>query len=367
MKIHRFSLTHIRLSYRRPINWFNSSESACDLVLLHLVSDEGGVGVAEAPVRPTWCGKTVSMMFDAVAHLFLPALAGVDLDDNAAVHKVLSRFPDNHLPIMLIDNAIAVLRADSAGVPLWRALGGAQHVETSWCVTRRSVDDMTREAVEMTGRYGFRTLKIKGGQGWDTDRAVVRAIREAVGPEITLTVDANGAYSQESAQRYVAMLAEETVAIAEDPCPLDEAPFLRQLTTDSPIPVLVDMPCLTVADVHRLAAAGACAVSIKPGRVGVSEAARMATAAREDAVAVCSGTYGESALGSLISLAFASTFTAPLTVAEQSFFLAFEQGILSHEIGVADGVIELPNTTSATSVDEGLLQSRTICRSSGTL
>lgn len=342
MQIKRYELAHVPLAYRRPVNWFNSSEDHADCVILRLFGEGGAIGVAEAPVRRTWGGKTVAMMMDAVTELFLPALAGVDLDDAARLDAALNRFPDNHLPRMLCDNAVVALKAARAGEPLWRYLGGAPTVEASWCLTRQSVDAMVREASEMVDRFGFRTLKIKGGQGWRTDREVVRALRAALGPATVLTVDANAAYQPEEALDYVAMLAEETVALAEDPCALEPGPFLGHLSAASPIPLLVDMPCLLAQDVEALTAAGAGAVSVKPGRVGFTEAARMNALAAQKGVAVCSGTYGESALGSLVSLSQASTLAAPIAPAEQTFFLIFAESVLREEIAIAEGCVRLP-------------------------
>lgn len=342
MKIQRYELAHVALAYRRPVNWFNSSEDGADCVIVRLIGDDGAAGVAEAPVRRTWCGKTVCMMLDALTELFLPSLAGIDLSDTAAVDRALARFPDNHLPRMILDNAIVALRAAAAGVPLWRHLGGVAEVETSWCVTRQPVAAMVAEAEDLVARHGFGTLKVKGGQGLETDLAVLRALGAAL-PGVRLTVDANAAYPRGEALDYVRRIADCGVVIAEDPCPLGADPFVGELSEAAPVPILVDMPCLTAADVAAMAANGARAVSTKPGRVGFGEAGRMNMVAREWGLALASGTYGESALGSLVSLCHAGTLGEAMAPAEQSFFLIFADSILTRPVGLREGRVRLPD------------------------
>ena len=69
MRIAEWSLHFCRLPYSRPVKWFNSIEDGAVLALLRLVGDDGAVGVAEAPLRPTW---SVSY-----THLTLPTILRV--------------------------------------------------------------------------------------------------------------------------------------------------------------------------------------------------------------------------------------------------------------------------------------------------
>ena len=54
MRISEWSLQFYRLPYSRPVRWFNSVEDGAVFVLLRIVASDGSVGVAEAPLKPTW-------------------------------------------------------------------------------------------------------------------------------------------------------------------------------------------------------------------------------------------------------------------------------------------------------------------------
>ena len=68
------------------------------------------------------------------------------------------------------------LRAQAQKTPLWRLWGGAPEVPLSWTVTREKPSVMAREAADMVDKHGFRTLKIKGGQGFETDAQALKEI-----------------------------------------------------------------------------------------------------------------------------------------------------------------------------------------------
>ena len=132
---------------------------------------------AEVALKPTWAGLSPRAFAALIEDLLLPALAGTDLADADAVRGALAPYPGNPVAKALVGNACATLAAAAADQPLWQRLGGTEEIETSWCVTRQSPEDMAAEAEAMVVAHGFATLKVKGGQGFDTDRAVLRAIR----------------------------------------------------------------------------------------------------------------------------------------------------------------------------------------------
>ena len=354
MRIAEWSLHFYRLPYARPVHWFNSVEDGALLVLLRIVGSDGSVGVAEAPLKPTWSGVSPRSIAAVLEDLLLPALQDVDVGDAAAVAQKLARFPENYLAKMLVDNACWTLRAAAGGTPLWRLLHGEQTVEVSWCVTRQSPDAMAQEAAEMTGRHGFRALKIKGGQGVETDLSALRKIRAAVGGSIDFYVDANGAYPRAEAAEYVRAIAGEGAKVAEDPCQLQPDAQFAQLISASAIPVLVDSSCASLKDATQFLERGATALSVKPGRIGITEARRIAELAAQKGANVCSGMYAESALGTLISLQLSCALRQPLVPAEQSFYLMMREQVLREPLEIGGGCVRLPATSDiAAMIDWG--------------
>ena len=335
MKLASWSLHFYRLPYTREVVWSNAIERAGLFALLKLVSDDGAVGVAEGTLKSTWSGVSPRSLQAALEDVILPCLQGVDLADEKAVAAAYAKIPENRLAKGMVDNACWTLRAAAAGKPLWTLLGGHESVEVCWTVTRASPAAMASESADYCERYGFRTLKVKGGQGVQTDLEALAAIRAAVGPGVELYVDANSAYARGEALDYVRRIAEAGATVAEDPCPLVPDAAFEALQRDSPIPILVDGSCTSVRDAQLYAGRGVQAVSLKPGRIGLSESRAIGATLKGKKTAL--GIYAESALGTLIHLQLPATL-----VAEQSFFLLMPQQVLRHTPGIRDGRIALP-------------------------
>ncbi|MBL8381966.1 MAG: hypothetical protein JNM90_02750, partial [Burkholderiales bacterium] len=298
----RWSLDFYTLPYAREITWANAVERAGTYALLTVVDADGVAGVAEGTIKPTWSGVSPASLKAAFEDFLMPRLARVDPGAPAAVAGALAGIPENRLAKGMLDNAAWTLHAARAGVPLWRLWGGRPEVELAWAVTRQAPATMAAEAAEMCARHGFRTLKVKGGQGVATDLAALREIRAAVGDGVTLYVDANSAYPRDEAPAYVRAIADAGAVVAEDPCPLAPDERFAALQRGAAVPILVDRACVAVDDARAFIDHGGVALSTKPGRIGLSEARAISALAAARGAKVAVGLYAESALGTLVSL-----------------------------------------------------------------
>ena len=346
MRLAEHSLHCYRLPYARPVRWSDIVEEAAPFVLLRLQSDTGAVGVAEITVKPTWCGVTTKSLIATIEEVFLPLLATVDLDEPSKVRAALERIPDNQAAKALIDNACWDLHAAHRGRALWRLWDGAPRVELSWALTRQTPRAMADEAATMVARHGFGTLKVKGGQGFETDVAGMEEIRSAVGETVRLYVDANGAYDGEEAFDYSCAMADVGAIMVEDPCPLAPDMNFRELQQDSPVPILVDFGCTSLRDAALFIEQEARALSVKPGRFGLSHARAMEKLAREAACATVVGLMGESVLGTFAGLQFAAAMPHPVLPAELTWFLAMAEQVTTMTPKIVDGAIDLPECAS---------------------
>ena len=192
MKLGEWSLHFYRLPYVRDIQWVYATEASGDYVLLKIVADSGASGIAEGVIKPTRTGYTPRSLAVVLEDVILPQLRHVDLADAKAVTTALARIPENRLAKALVDNACWTLRAAAKGMPLWALWGGSREVEVCWMVTRQTPARMAAEAAVACDKHGVRTLKLQGGQGWETDARMLAEVRAAVGNTIELIVDANG-------------------------------------------------------------------------------------------------------------------------------------------------------------------------------
>lgn len=108
---------------------------------------------------------------------------------------------------------------------------------------------------------GCRTAKVKvaeAGQLLRDDVARVRAVREAMGPEGRIRIDANGAWNVDEAERALHALAEFDLEYAEQPCAsVDELAELRRRVKYMGIPIAADESVRKAADPLAVARAGA--------------------------------------------------------------------------------------------------------------
>jgi L-alanine-DL-glutamate epimerase-like enolase superfamily enzyme len=172
------------------------------------------------------------------------------------------------------DMAFHDLLAVTAGIPLYRLLGGYRdRIQTSITIGVCSVQETVHMARDRA-KQGFRILKIKGGVQAEEDVRRIRAVADAL-PNIALRLDADGGYSVEQAldvaralQGKLEMLEQPTAAHAGTDA-------LRMVTDQSPISILADQS-VTGPDVALDIATRRCAdgLSIKVAPCGGLRSAR---------------------------------------------------------------------------------------------
>ena len=334
MRITAHSLHPYSLRYRRTVTWSDVSEDAALFMMLRLRDEDGREGVGEVAIKPTWVGASVRTLTAAIDDMFAPLLREA-FAHPAELRQRLDRIPENLVAKTLIDLACWDLYAASQEQPPLR-------IPVSWALTRQTPSLMAREAVQMRDAYGFKTLKVKGGQGIDVDRLALREIRAALGDGTRLYVDANGAYAPAEAEAYVRMLADAGVFAAEDPCPLTPGKSFHALQHTSPIPLLVDFNCASPRDAALFTDQGLQALSVKPGRFGMTWARRMAQDGTSNGVSIAVGLMGESIAGTLPGLRFASSVSNSEWPAELTWFLEMQDSVTRVALEIADGCIAVP-------------------------
>jgi len=337
VRITAHSLHPYSLRYRRTVTWSDVSEDAALFMMLRLRDEDGCDGVGEVAIKPTWVGASLRSLSAVIEDMFAPLLRA-EFAHPSELRDRLDRIPENLVAKTLIDHAcwdlFAASQESSKTVPA--------SIPVSWALTRQAPSLMAQEAVQVRDAHGFKTLKVKGGQGMDVDRVALREIRAALGDDTRLYVDANGAYKPAEAETYVKMLADAGVFAAEDPCPLTPDRSFRALQEASPIPLLVDFNCASPRDAALFRDQGLQALSVKPGRFGMTWAHRMAQDSAPSGVAIAVGLMGESIAGTLPGLQFASSVSSRQWPAELTWFLEMQESVTKVPLDIVDGCIAMP-------------------------
>lgn len=178
-----------------------------------------------------------------------------------------------------VEMAVLDVRARAAGVPLHRLLG-AKHVDSvplMRILALKSPEQVADNAARRVAE-GYHHLKIKldnTDAGLDADR--VAAVRDRVGPDIHLILDANQSYSAEQALAFYPLVHPYGIDIFEQPVPESDHAGLALLTRELPCAVDADESARSLAAVTELARTRAVdSVSLKLLKLGGLTAMRQA-------------------------------------------------------------------------------------------
>lgn len=196
-----------------------------DAVLVKVTTDQGITGWGEA--HHGRCPGAIAKLIDTtMSELILGADA---LDVNAVWAKVYKMQLSSHgmgaaaaMALSGIDIALWDIRGKAAGWPLYRLLGGGNRATKAYAggisLGWQAPSSLAEEAQEYVAK-GYRALKLRVGDTPGVDIERVRAVREAVGREVDILVDANTGYSLDDVRRVMPAYEEFDVGWLEEPFP----------------------------------------------------------------------------------------------------------------------------------------------------
>lgn len=281
-------------------------------LLVKVHTDEGIVGIGEASCTPRWSGEDQVTAAHLIRTYLEPRLIG---EDPVEVEEVEKRFrvafAGNYFTRAAVEMALWDLAGKAEGLPLYEVLGGKvrEFVPTKWSVSGVE-PEKAAEIARWAVAQGFKAMKVKVGIEPEGDVARVKAVREAVGPDIKLGVDANGGWSPVVALATIKRLAEFEICFAEQPVSPEHSAQMGDVRRAINIPVIADESVFTLKDARMLAALNAADVfSIYVGKAGgITEAMRIGHFALGQNLKCTVGSNLELGVGSaaMIHLALAS-------------------------------------------------------------
>lgn len=255
---------------------------------------DGIVGFGEAAPSPYYRQSvdTAERCVTAVGQS--PALLG---DDPMAVIPIIARlleaFDDQRAAIAAIDAALHDWIGKKLNIPVWRLLGldASLTPHTSMTIGLDEPDVIARKIEEARD---FAALKIKVG----TDRDVeTLALVRKIAPDCRLRLDANGAWTPDTAIERILVLARFDPELIEQPIAAGQHDALREIHAKSPVPIFVDEDCVRPRDVPVLAGC-VTGINVKLAKCGgIREALRMIELAHTFDLKVMLGCMVESSVG----------------------------------------------------------------------
>lgn len=291
MKLTAIETYIIDLPKRRAHNWASKMSTPIGSHLfVKLTDDDGHVGWGESPAIPTWGGahmryygetpETARLLI--LDHLW-PAVRELSPLEPVALHAAMDGvLKGNPYAKAALEMACFDLAGRALGVPVSTLLGGRVRDRISVCHSLGIMEDEPAlDEAEAAVAEGITTIKVKTGVDPERDVRLVRKLRERVGDDVGLRVDANEGYRtvSEAVQVTRRQVDEAGIFLCEQP--MAGAQALAEVAKRIDVPVMADESAWTTQDIIELAALGAATTFslyvTKPG--GLHRAREQATVA----------------------------------------------------------------------------------------
>jgi muconate cycloisomerase len=247
-------------------------------VLVRVGDQDGRVGLGEASVTSVWSGETQAGTIALIRDVLAPRVIGSDPFDVEWITRRMDRAAfANSFAKAALESALLDLQGQILGVPLHQLLGGRDRgpgadkgIRLKFVVGALEPTLAAERARRMVDR-GWTAIKVKvgrdNGPAADIDR--LRAVRDAIGPSVFLSVDANGGYTVEQAVWAASRLEKLEVALFEQPTRRGDHAAMAQVRRRCGLPIMADEGVFTPQDALAVIRAEAADVlSLYPGKHG---------------------------------------------------------------------------------------------------
>ena len=346
IRIESIRIRELHMPLKEPFKISSGMQDMRRIVLLELTDIDGATGWSEcvAGEKTNYMPESVDVAWLTLGRFIAPRVVGRDLDGPEAVRPLLEEDMRGHwMAKGVVEMGAWELEARRRGVSLSKLLGGTrERIPVGVSIGLQTSPEHLVEKARAYHAEGYRKIKIKVKPGADVE--FVRAVRQDLGPDAHLMVDANNAYTLEDLP-VLKQLDELDLTMIEQPLAWDDvvqhAKLQRELTT----PVCLDESITGVDRTRDMLELGSGRiVNIKPGRVGgfVSSIA-IHDLCQANGVPVWCGGMLESGIGRAHNVALASlpNFTLPGDVSPSARY--WERDIVEPEWTMdPDGMVNVP-------------------------
>jgi muconate cycloisomerase len=372
MKITRLETIPIRVPIKPELairSGRGGAHTESPFLLVKIHTEEGIVGLGEVSCTPRWSGEDQVTAAHFIGQYFAPLLMGEEIGGALQIAPLAKKFATsvagNYFTKAGVEMALWDIVGKAAGKPVReiarsKEQGAGSQIPSSAHDSQRAVPlkwsvsgvepAKAAEIARWAVRLGFTKMKVKVGIDPEGDVARVRAVREAVGPQVKLGVDANGGWPTPLvAISTIERLRNEcAIYFAEQPVPAGDHEGMAEVRRSIGVPVVADESVYTLADAKMLARVGAADVfSIYIGKAGgIGPALEIAQFADSVGIKCTVGSNLELGVGSAAMIHFA--LSAPAIAADEFPCdiigpLFYEDDILREPLSIADGSARAAN------------------------
>ena len=219
------------------------SKSVTKCVVLRITASDGAVGISSIdPSTRALPPNTAQDLAVAIRDIVGPALIGEDPKNIHRIVEIASKLtPEQPGTAAGVELACIELICRRMGIALHDYVGGAvlDKVLFNGWVGQLPPDEAAAEAKKWWDD-GFKSLKIKVGNEVAQDSDRVMAVRDAVGPEMKLRMDANQQCNVEQALALCHAVKSCDMQLFEQPTPADDLEGLARVRREGGIAIMAD-------------------------------------------------------------------------------------------------------------------------------
>ena len=221
MKVTRLESRIVEIPVKSPYVFSHGVLKAFSNVLVWLHTDEGVVGIGEASFVPGGgvSEETPESTKPMIDRYLGPQLIGEDPFDIERIHqKMDAAVPRNLVAKSGIDLALWDLMGKALDTPACKLLGGVVDPKIL-CTYTLSIDNAEQMAAQalLRTRQGYNALVVKIGREPQCDIQRLRRVREAVGDDVNIRLDANEAYWPDQAIQIIRNMEKYNPEFVEEP------------------------------------------------------------------------------------------------------------------------------------------------------
>ncbi len=248
------------------------SHPQSNYVVVEVKSEDGIAGYGEATVVAPWSGETQDGAIHMIRNYLSPLLVGENaLHLTALVDKMDRYLIGNPFTKCAVEMALIDLVGKALNIPAYTLLGGPRRdpkIRLRFSIGAFLPEKVSKIA-ERAIQLGLKSCKVKVGFDVQADIERVAAVRDVVGKNFRVGVDANGGWLENDAIRALPYLEKLEVNVLEQPLPRGDFRGCARIRQRTHIPLMLDesvFTCQQALEAVRQDAADI--ISIYPGKNG---------------------------------------------------------------------------------------------------
>jgi len=252
LAIQRIEIYSVTLGYKEPFRIAPEASTESRNIIVRIVTDYGVVGWGESSPSQRVTGETAKTVVKTLDKIAPKLIGKCPLRIEQNVEAMDSIVDGNPAAKAAIDIALHDILGKTGRKPLFMLMGGYRtEVFTDITLGIKSPKEMAKDAAK-AAKKEFKALKVKLGVNPTEDIERVKLIREAVGNDIEIRIDANQGWTPKQAIRVLNKIEKCNIQFAEQPVPAEETKGLIEVKRNSPIPIMADESAHSPEDALRL-------------------------------------------------------------------------------------------------------------------